>query len=88
LRDYGFRIKRTEILSGTPIIVASDRNMMSKAAFKIKILKGGYKSKLDEQEIVSEKSKTGFMGIGLVDDDVIQKMQNKFSEIEGKFIAL
>lgn len=61
---------------------------MSKAAFKIKILKGGYKSKLDEQEVVSEKSNAGFMGIGLVEEDVIHKMHNKFNEIEGKFIAL
>lgn len=43
---------------------------------------------MDEQEVVSEKSNAGFMGIGLVEEDVIKKMHNKFSEIEGKFIAL
>jgi len=43
---------------------------------------------LDEQEVISEKSNAGFVGIGLVEGDVVHTMHNKFNEIEGRFIAL
>lgn len=38
-----------------PIILASDRVMMNRASFKIKVLKGGYKSKSEDIDIKTDK---------------------------------
>jgi len=37
------------------ICVCSDRRMMTKTCFKLKVLKGGYKSKAEDKVLMREK---------------------------------
>jgi len=55
IRDYGYRIRRTFMYTNQSICVCSDRRMMTKACFKLKVLKGGYKVADEDKTLMREK---------------------------------
>jgi len=55
IRDYGYRLKRTFIYTNQSICVCSDRRMMTRTCFKLKVLKGGYKLSNEDYDLMREK---------------------------------